>query len=107
LKDKSYNSQNEKFICNQCTQFEKKLYVYQEILDGNDNFSKSDKIGETDHHVYEKIKPIEKGFTVSDDDDLYQLLSWYQCMQREGQKITFDDLADENFRAIPKMMKYA
>jgi len=28
-------------------------------------------------------------------------------MQREGQKITFDDLADENFRALPKMKKYA
>jgi len=57
--------------------------------------------------VFKKIKPIAKGFTASEDDDLNPLHSWFKKMLREDKKITFDDLADENPKAIPKMREYA
>ena len=80
LKDKNYNSQNPRFICNFCSQSEEKLSRYQEILEDNEYFSKTDMIEDIDYNIFKKIKPIERGFTVSDDDDLKPLLLWYKKM---------------------------
>jgi hypothetical protein len=33
LKDKKFNSEMKRFICNSCNESEKKLYEYQDMLD--------------------------------------------------------------------------
>jgi hypothetical protein len=70
-----------RFICNPCNVSEKKLYEYQDMLDDQLYFSQQDKIGDLDIEIYDVIVSIANGFTVSEDDDLEVLQSWFTRMK--------------------------
>ena len=40
---------------------------------------------------------------MSNDDDLKPLSKWFKKMLEEDKQITFDDLAEENIKAISKV----
>lgn len=80
-KDKNFNSNNKTFSCPQCNQYEKELYEYQEKLDEASFFSGQNEAGKLDSEIYIKVKKIQKGFTLSNDDDLNALSKWFDKLK--------------------------